>query len=511
MRFAGYRRRFTLAALGVLVLSPFSAGQGKQGAPPGKAAENAFSKAVNAAIDRGVAYLQKLQGGDGSWPRREMGATPLAALALLESGVSPNHASVAAAAAYVRNHAITETGCYSITTSLLFLDRLGDPQDVPLIEALAVRLLAAQNRLTGGWGYKTPDPGQAEVQQLQALVRNRKNAPLPEGKDAPPRKPRAVKDLPPGVRARIEAIYVGPNFADVQGEDLSNTQFAMLALWVARRHGIPVNRAFALADARLRHTQVKAGAAKGGWSYVVPGTVGAPKWGPALQPTAQMTCAGLMGLMMAHYVLDGPAAAKKRDLAKDTAIRDALNALTPTVGAPTGDWTTAPVLRRRQDRVYYTLWTLERAAVLFGMKTIGKNKNDWYRWGAELILRNQQEDGSWQGEFHEGGCDTCFALLFLKRADLAADLTVRVKRNPATMKLLEGLNVGGDDGKPEQVKPKGGPGGKQSRLAPADTPALRPALARAALPPTPVARAEAPRGIRDRRRIRAAFRWVQWG
>jgi len=48
------------------------------------------------------------------------------------------------AADAVRKDALRLTHNYSISTSLLFLDRLGDPQDVPFIESLAVRLLAAR-------------------------------------------------------------------------------------------------------------------------------------------------------------------------------------------------------------------------------------------------------------------------------------------------------------------------------------------------------------------------------
>jgi len=43
---------------------------------------------------------------------------------------------------------------------------------------------------------------------------------------------------------------------------------------------------------------------------------------------------------------------------------------------------------------------------------------DWYSWGAELLLVSQKQDGSWSGEY--GYADTCFALLFLKRANFAA-------------------------------------------------------------------------------------------
>ena len=52
------------------------------------------------------------------------------------------------------------------------------------------------------------------------------------------------------------------------------------------------------------------------------------------------------------------------------------------------------------------------------MKTIGQK--DWYGWGAEILLENQTADGSWNGDYATGGVDTCFALLFLRRATWCA-------------------------------------------------------------------------------------------
>ena len=71
------------------------------------------------------------------------------------------------------------------------------------------------------------------------------------------------------------------------------------------------------------------------------------------------------------------------------------------------------------------------------LKTIGGK--DWYGWGAQILLGNQAPDGHWRGAFYNGTSphvDTCFALLFLKRANFVADLTENLKlymviRDPA--------------------------------------------------------------------------------
>jgi hypothetical protein len=62
--------------------------------------------------------------------------------------------------------------------------------------------------------------------------------------------------------------------------------------------------------------------------------------------------------------------------------------------------------------------------VLYDLKKVGDK--DWYAWGSAALLKGQQRDGSWKGGAYYGSgpvLDTCFALLFLKQANLATDLT----------------------------------------------------------------------------------------
>jgi hypothetical protein len=59
---------------------------------------------------------------------------------------------------------------------------------------------------------------------------------------------------------------------------------------------------------------------------------------------------------------------------------------------------------------YYYLYGLERAAILFDTNLIGNH--DWYLDGCKYLLDAQKGDGSWNG----GTWDTCFAILFLKKA-----------------------------------------------------------------------------------------------
>jgi hypothetical protein len=102
-----------------------------------------------------------------------------------------------------------------------------------------------------------------------------------------------------------------------------------------------------------------------------------------------------------------------------------------------------PWFNPRGDEFYF-LWALERVAVAYGLKTIGNR--DWYAWGAEVLLARQQRGGVWEGQYGES-VDTCFALLFLRRANLSRDLSARLQgrvSDPGKVTLTTG-GVGGQD------------------------------------------------------------------
>ena len=86
------------------------------------------------------------------------------------------------------------------------------------------------------------------------------------------------------------------------------------------------------------------------------------------------------------------------------------------------------VRARPLERNYYFLWSVERVGMLYGRKTMGDK--EWYPWGAEDLIEMQESDGGWRGGTYpaaEPVPDTCFALLFLKRANLAKDLSNKLQ------------------------------------------------------------------------------------
>ncbi len=196
-------------------------------------------------------------------------------------------------------------------------------------------------------------------------------------------------------------------FKGAARDDNSNSQFAILGLWAARRHQVPMALTLSLLDERYRGSQAPAG----GWCYRYQGG----------GQTPAMTCVGLLGLGIGHgsfhETFNGKAKRgqdKPAPRFQDPAIQKGLQALSQYLGQPTG------VIKGPPGAVdLYFLWSVERVAVLYNLPTIGGK--DWYGWGSETLLANQHADGSWRGAYP--GVDTCMALLFLGRTNLAQDLT----------------------------------------------------------------------------------------
>jgi hypothetical protein len=391
-------------------------------------------EAIQDAVDKGVQVLRAMQRPDGSWAHAKIGATALAGLTLLECGIDKDDRAVKAAAQRVRGASYTLTDTYSLALAVLFLDRLDVRQDTPLIESMLVRLLAGQTS-RGAFGYECPPIVPGEQLRLKAECDGSRV--LRGGRDLdklPAKGKRKPSDLSREILAQLEAVSRGgaPGGLTLlgaidhgMGGDNSNTQFATMALWVGRRYGVPTQKALLRVNDHFRLEQCS----NGGWAYS-PNFTGIPPgpggW-PAGNATATMTCAGLLGLAAGHGANLDIRKAKDPDLesadvSKDRQLKAGMVALAATVGKPTG-WrgTGRPsiALPRLQDRDYYFLWSLERVAVTYDLQTIGKN--DWYQWGAELLLANQA--AGWHAAYSAGGADTCFALLFLKRTNLLRDLT----------------------------------------------------------------------------------------
>jgi len=189
--------------------------------------------------------------------------------------------------------------------------------------------------------------------------------------------------------------------------DNSNTQFAILGLWVAQRHGVSSRMALLTTEQYFRDTQHM----DGSWAYHPM----ANNWRDS------MTCAGLMSLAMRYGVPGG----RGRDIrpqhrvrVNDIAVQQGLRYLAESLDKISFVGNRIVGVEAREP--FYFLWSLERMAVIYNLKNIGKH--EWYPWAAEMLVESQNRLGNWHNVI-----DTCFALLILKRSNFAQDLQLAVE------------------------------------------------------------------------------------
>ena len=449
-----------ILALGLISIAAPSANRAssQQAAKPpdaGQAMPPLDPVAVDRAVTLGVQYLKRSQNPQGHWGAGTgpgsgkgwaVGYTCLAGLALVECGVPTSDPGLRRSLTGIRSLATELENTYEVALAILFLDRMGEKSDARIIQMLAARLIAGQTA-TGGWGYSVPKHTMGEATLLLTALK-RFSPPAPTPPPSPRERPgslglciKATDDAflrpPPAfdpVKARKLAIdsvpakmqkmpvlqQIGSLILEDPKEgatDNSNTHFAILGLWAARRHDVPTERSFALLIQRFKTSQ----GPNGTWDYkyVRGGANG----------SHQMTCVALLGLAIGH-VLEPDAAVRPE---KDPRIVNAFAALSPRIGQPAGNFDNRPAIKDAGG--LYFLWAMERIAVLYDVRQL--DKKDWYRWGAEILIGHQGQDGSWS---EEGGypsqhpvLNTAFALLFLKRANLTPDLSRRLTVDTAAL------------------------------------------------------------------------------
>ena len=325
----------------------------------------------------------------------ETGKLALAGLALLEAGVSPREPAVQMTLDHIRKNGRRVALSYSLGTVLFFLNRMDQANaltedDHRLQVALTLQLVGGQCQ-DGRWTYL--------------------NLPL-----SPVQEQELLKTL--------EAKTYRPTKTPTTSYNTSNsmTQFALLALWGGRQR-VSVRQPILHAAARFHATQ----SSRGTWGYAMAGQRNSYE--------DSNTCAGLLALAMEKALredkkfressgnTDPPA-----NLGVDEQCSKAFAHLSKVIGR-TKDTPLSPltvpkdhgsIFRADAASDYYFLWCLERVAVIYDLKEIGGK--DWYGWGSEVLLQTQKADGSWFEGFGDVP-DTCFAILFLSRANLAKDLT----------------------------------------------------------------------------------------
>jgi hypothetical protein len=337
-----------------------------------------FQPAIDAAIERGIATLLSRQLRDGSWQNVSTsfpgGQTALCAYALLRSGLAPAHPSVARALEVLSRTPASET--YSAGLMLMAFEATADPAWRDKMRALLKELLAWES--AGSWSY------------------------------APAVRPGAIYD---------DAL---------PRTDLSNTQYAVLGLRAAQHAGLEVSdeawsRALE-ATLALQEAPIEVEAPrKDGRTGTAKTPIAGFRYRPDRGISGSMTAAGVAIVSICRTALGKRIKAQTaleaaRALQLGTAWLDHRFNLEQNFGDS------------EAQNHYYYLYGLERVGTLLGIEKFGEHA--WYLEGARWLLKNQGEDGTWAVRGYGPSAwrevveetDTCFGMLFLRRA---SRLTVR--------------------------------------------------------------------------------------
>ncbi|MHC4956619.1 MAG: hypothetical protein ACYTGZ_22500 [Planctomycetota bacterium] len=376
---------------------------------------------IDWSIDSGVAFLQGAQAKSGEFPSlyvkniSQGGQHMLIVYALLASGVDPEDAGIKRA---LRARPAS---------------RLTDKHHINYACSVAVLAYARH------------------VEALETKYAGRKVS--GKAKSAIAASKRQIKSLATKIaKSQAKEIWRYPGShsqTNSDPEDLSATQYVLLALRSARKHGVKIDSdVFARAVRYLLREQEADGAATPlfyrstgkdearygklrklkqakarGWSYK-PRTLIFGRSGKNPRFTGAMTAAGVACLAICKEALLEQGALKERKPA-DAAVIKAIDKSLEDGWAKLGAEFT-PKGNPGQGRWhYYYLYGVERVGAFLGVPNMGEHW--WFKEGAEVLISQQQEDGSWEkkGGNQTQAVQTCFALLFLKRATKKPAVPIR--------------------------------------------------------------------------------------
>ena len=355
---------------------------------------------IDIAIRKGLEYLK----GADSPPHPHSKAThsdELILYTMIVGDVAPANARFKALLERVLTDEPHQT--YKVALQAMALEELDRVKYQNRIAFCAQHLI--DNECTNGqWSYGSPTIAPKDV-------------PTGVASDDKPEKPKPVtgtRDFGSTEKVKPKVVRKIPIKKQKDGPasgDNSNTQYASLGLRACFDAGILIpEESVQLAVKWLIESMhaAEGGDDKAGKGAVVSGgeTPGKPqgwayKGADEGKAYGSMTAGGVGALTIYDYML-------KKDWKKDANVKNGLAWLGKNFSA------TSNPGRGNSWELYY-LYGIERAGVLYGTEKIGDH--DWYFEGAKHLLSTQAADGSWtvSGGEHPTW-DTCFAILFLKKA-----------------------------------------------------------------------------------------------
>ncbi len=368
------------------------------------------SPAVDQAIKKGVAYLRTAKSPGVGFAKIEQ-TSELVLFTMLHAGVPESDPRVAELLKAMLEAPLERT--YPVALQAMILEEVHRGKYQERIAACAQHLVDNQC-LNGQWSYGEPSAyvKEAPVKDVASGGGIREFGGARE-------KPRVSRKIV------VKKMKEGP----AKGDN-SNSQYATLGLRACADAGVVLPKDV-LQLARKSWTETQHPAAGEDKNAVATGgfASGPPRgWcysradvcAKEHRPYGSMTAGALGALGILHYLLDS-------DVKKDPVARSGLAWLSAnwsvTEHPGPQEFDVSP-----KEEYYYYLYALERLGMLMGIEKVGGH--DWYAEGAKEILAAQKADGSWNdGAAKRGNStwDTCFAILFLKKA--TRELVVSEDRN----------------------------------------------------------------------------------
>jgi hypothetical protein len=369
---------------------------------------------VDEAIRRGVEFLKTAPSPPGKKGEKLIqDSDELVLLTFLHAGVPESDPKFQTLLGNILKKELTRT--YQVSVLAMVLEELDRARYQQKIAQCAQYLVDGMMD-HGRWSYGTPSEF-ASSMTVEIAPKGTATGPKP-----------APRSKAPAVRKITVEKMKKPGALEA---DNSNSQYAALGLracheagivlpksvietarkaWIDTQHPVEnpdgIARKIAL-PGKTGKTVATLLAEPRGWCY----GKGAAKCESSEPAYASMTAGAVGALCIYDYILgtdwktDPPVLSGLAWLDKTWSVAENLPAL---CGAPDA----GPLAWR-----FYYLYALERAGMLYYTTHVGPH--DWYQEGAMLLLDSQSKTGSWAGsetKWDNATWDTCFAILFLKRA-----------------------------------------------------------------------------------------------
>jgi hypothetical protein len=382
----------TLLLAAALALPAFGQEPRKPVLPPG-----VDQKKIDEAIRRGVEALKNGPSPAAYEDEPEHAVASSDELLLwtfVHAGVAPADATFQELLRKILEAKLVRT--YPVSLQAMILEEIDRVKHQDRIRECAQFLVDNQCR-NGQWSYGTPTSA-----VLDLATEGKGPEVATGGPERKSSKPAVMRRLP------VKKARDGPSTGDN-----SNSQYAALGLRACHDAGIVVPNEVLVRAHRwwrdsLRLEKGPQAYVTGGWGY---------KPGDKTDVAYASMTAGAVGALVIYDAI------LEKDWKKDPAVIAGMNGLAHTFTVAENRGQTER--NRKAGRWhYYYLYALERVGMLYSTRTIGAH--DWYRDGANYLLDAQRADGSWQAaslfkkaDDGQSTWDTCFAILFLKRATRA--------------------------------------------------------------------------------------------